>query len=125
VATGNDFTVTVPAASASEADYSDDTDGGTLATLAAATGASAPVVLTHSSGDPSIPDLWMINFTVGEETNTDTLTDNGDSTFTFEPSFGATEVTFGVGATLITEVGGNASYQPGTYSGTFEVTASF
>lgn len=109
-------------------------------TDAALAGGSAPaftnlggaaIALTHSSGNPSVADLELVNFTINVPVASGELDTAGCATTTptafecdVDPAFGVTDFDFFIGAQVKTANSGEA-YQAGTYSGTFEVTASY
>jgi hypothetical protein len=129
VAMADSFTLTFPDTSTIvEADF-DDSNSGALATAQSAVGTE----LIIAGSDPSVASLWMSHFVVGDVsggtvgTETDaagsTLVNGG--TFPIAQSFGATDYIFNIGATVATEADTGLAYQPGLYSGTFTVTASY
>ena len=78
-----------------------------------------------AGGDPAVARFSLTNFTLGNLTGGTAAAPTG-SVFPVTPSFGSTEVQFGIGATIITDTSGSrTTYEAGTYSGTFEVTASY
>jgi len=124
-----EFTLTLPNTDGfAVADFTANA-GGSLDDIAAAeTGTTQAAELLHESGDPDVPSLWLLHFTVGDVSG-GVATPPGDNTgvFSVEPDFGETTYVFNIGATVITEPGeGTAkAYQAGLYSGTFEVTAAY
>ncbi|MHA7853619.1 hypothetical protein [Marinobacter shengliensis] len=115
VAAGNnEFTITVPSF-----------DTLTLVASSAAFTTTNAVELRIAGGDPNVARFYMVDFVVGDEVGA-TVVDNADSTYTFTPSFGVTDVEFGIGATIYTDGSGTRTqYQTGTYEGEFTVTASY
>jgi len=119
------FTLTFP--NTADIDDAEFVGGGTVDTDLGNQG----IPLVHESGNPSVPDLFLMHFTVGDVSGgasaavTTDPTDN--SNFTVTPDFGATEYVFNVGATVTTAPGGGTAtvYQAGIYSGTFTVTAAY
>ncbi|MCK0163147.1 hypothetical protein [Marinobacter sp. S6332] len=83
------------------------------------------IALTVNS-DPSEAAFYLVDFTVGDVVG-GTETDAGSGAWTVTKDFGATEVEFGIGASIYTDGAGTprTSYQAATYSGTFDVTASY
>lgn len=102
--------------------------GGTAVAYSAA--ASTPITLRigGSAGDPAVARFHLINFTLGDVTGGTAGTPT-TNTYPVTPSFGSTVVEFGIGATIVTDTGATAltrnTYEAGTYTGTFEVTASY
>jgi len=134
VDTIGEFTLTLPNTTA--IDPADFPDNGTSTSLAevtaepATTPATTEVVeLVHESGDPGVPSLYMLHFTIADTNDGDSTITPGttnDGQFTIEPAFGVTTYNFNIGATVITEPTAAAvTYQEGVYSGTFEVTAAY
>jgi hypothetical protein len=123
VAASDPFTVTLPDPVADEADFVADA-GASLAALKA-----DAIELKHSSLNPSVASLYLVDFTLGAPTGGTATVDGVDPwKYDIVPSFGQTEVSFSIGATVITEPAagaGNNAYQAGTYTGTFEVTATY
>lgn len=77
------------------------------------------------AGDPSVARFSLVRFRAGNPTGGTIGTPTG-SVYPITPSFGSTAVSFGIGATIITDTSGTrTTYQAGTYEGTFEVTASY
>ncbi len=119
VATSQTFTVDLPD------DIADDTIGsGTIS------GDSNAFPLTIAGGDPDVAKLYVGNFTVGEIVGGSDTANGAAPDIEIDPDFDATEVTFNIGANIYTDDGaGNGgtreTYEDGTYSGTFPVTASF
>ena len=106
---GEDFT---PAASVAAAECVYDTPAAALA--------ARKIILTHSVGDPSIGFFCVDVFT----SNRSNLFSTG-----FQIGFGATQLTFNLGATLLVQVpstnGIQRSFQAGSYSGTFGMELGF
>jgi hypothetical protein len=127
VAMTTDFNLVLPdTRRALPADFTADA-GSSLATLAG--GTANATVLAHSSGDPSVPSLYLMHFTIGDVSGgtagTETATYDGG--FPITQAFGESSYVFNIGATLVTEPGtGTAlAYQEGVYAGTFAVTAEY
>lgn len=124
VAVGNTtpFTVTLP-----DADATLDA-GGVEATNSP--DAAAETIYVRL-GDPAVARFQLVNFRAGAPTGgTAAAGCASGNTCVLTPSFGSTEVTFSVGATVVTDVNtestaGRVTYEAGTYTGTFEVTASY
>ncbi len=93
------------------------------------------IELVHDSANPSVPSLWLMHFTVGDVSGGASTVPGSanDGTFQITPDFGETTFVFNIGATVTTEPGGfdstnttyPATYQEGTYAGTFVVTAAY
>jgi len=129
VATTNNFTLVLPPHVDTPNDPINNTAGVTELTIA--------------GGDPAVAKLLVANFTVGqlvgaveESTTVVTPTAAGSQStgairsYTLNPEFSATEVTFNMGAEIYTDDGAGdggarVEYEDGTYSGTFTVTAEF
>lgn len=125
------FTLTLPDTSAvGESDFP--AGGAALAAAITSTVATNEIIeLQHFSADPAVPSLYLLGFTV-EAVSGGTLPltpTEGVGAFVVTPEFGATSFVFNIGGNVITEpaatTGGEAFYQPGAYSGTFAVTASY
>ena len=88
------------------------------------------VEMTIAGGDPDVAKFLIGNFVVGSIVNG---VDTGGATapdVEIDPDFGATDVTFNIGADIFTDDGAGTggarvAYEDGTYSGTFTVTAAF
>lgn len=97
-----------------------------------------------TAGNPSVARLYLGNFTVGDVTGGSITGDTsgaatdctsatrlgaaaGDTVqCLITPTFDATAVEFAIGADIITDTtSGRDTYQEGTYTGTFEVTATY
>lgn len=125
-----EFTLTLPATDAIDAaDFAADASG-TLAADMAANG----IELVHETGNPSVPSLWLMHFTLADVSGGAVGTEATpfDGVFTVTPDFGDTTYVFNIGATVTTEPGAldgtaayPATYQEGVYSGTFAVTAAY
>lgn len=118
------FTVTLPNAVTDAA-----LDGTTAAAYTTLGG--APVTLTHSSGNPGVAAIELVNFSINVPAASGVLNTAGcgvGAVAAFEcvvdPAFGVTDFDFFIGAEIKTEEV-DEQYQAGTYSGTFEVTASY
>jgi hypothetical protein len=119
------FSLTLPDTSTVDAaDFVANAGGGADTEI---TAGATVTELVHSSGDPAVPSLFMMHFTVGDVsggTATEGTSHVGD--FTVAPDFGATTYVFNIGATVTTEpTSAAASYQAGVYTGTFAVTATY
>lgn len=124
------FTLTLPATNAiDETDFVADAGGGIAAAIAA-----NGIELVHDSANPSVPSLWLMHFTVGDVSGgtVGAETTTYDGVFLVTPDFGETTYVFNIGATVTTEPGAldanvtyPSTYQEGTYSGTFAVTAAY
>ncbi|UDL05860.1 hypothetical protein [Marinobacter sp. CA1] len=124
VATDQNFIVNVPTAALDASTWA---AAGDVATTLLAAGA-VEVRLGGTAGDPNVARLYLANFTVGDIT--DGVESGGPAVpgapVTIDPDFGATAVTFGIGAEVFTDDSGTRTqYETGTYEGTFEVTAEF
>ena len=106
----------------------------------AANGASASLAsiltdgipLTHESGNPAAPQLYMMHFRLAAVSGgAAVIPDGGDvdiGTYNVTPDFGVGTFVFTLGATITTQPvnDGNAlTYLEGAYSGTFEVLAAY
>jgi len=91
----------------------------------------SPLGVEVAAADPSVAKFLLGGFTVGDVTGgtadascTNTTDQLYDCVLT--PSFGSTQIDFGIGADIVTDVkSGNTAYQPTTYTGSFTVTASY
>ena len=128
VAVGNttSFVVTLPDAEVAPGAASDN-----LNTLGASgNGISDTVVgsgIEVRLADPGVARFYLVNFRAGSVSGGASSADCGTgNSCTLTPSFGSTSVSFGVGATIVTDLGGRTAYEadPG-YTGSFEVTASY
>jgi hypothetical protein len=100
--------------------------------------------LGGEAGNPSVARLYLGNFSVGDVTSGSITGDTsgaatnctdatrlgaaaGDTVqCLITPTFDATAVEFAIGADIITDTtSGRGTYQEGTYTGTFEVTATY
>jgi hypothetical protein len=113
VATSSNFTLTVPNLPQS-------------GLVASTVFVPAGGVVVRVSSDPSEPAFYLTDFTVGDPVDA-TVTDSGSGEFAVDPGFEVPSVEFGIGATINTDGAGGVrtAYQAATYTGTFEVTASF
>lgn len=96
-------------------------------TAAAYVESGAPISLRIGgpSGDPAVARFHLVNFTLGDVTG-GTAGAAATNTYPVTPAFGSTAVEFGIGATIATDTNGTrTTYEAGTYSGSFEVTASY
>ena len=107
-------------------------------TASSGLGASSAVTLTGddviqlriggASGDPAVARFYLTDFTAGSATGGTIGTPTGN-VYPVTPSFGSTAVEFGIGAVILTDLNltgtSRDTYEAGTYSGTFEVTASY
>lgn len=84
--------------------------------------------LGGTGGDPGVARFYLGNFTMGDATG-GTISAPTGSVYPVVPSFGSTNVEFGIGAVITTDLEGSGStrntYQAGTYTATFDVTASY
>jgi len=94
--------------------------------------AAANTVVAVAAADPAVAEFQLFNFTVGEVTGgTDVaactnVTDGDIDTCVLTPTFGSTQLDFAIGASVVTDVvNAKTAYQPTTYTGTFDVTASY
>lgn len=90
-------------------------------------GSGTPISLRigGSAGDPGVARFHLVNFTLGD-VNGGSAGVPAANVYTVTPTFGSTEVEFGIGATIATDTSGDRlSYEAGNYSATFEVTASY
>lgn len=119
VSTGNPFTLTLPSVQQSELvetnTFQDDV---------------APPLTVNTDPDEAafyLTDFVLGDFVGGDLADDQSTVDASAGEFRIEPGFNATEVEFGIGATINTDGSGSprTSYQAATYSGTFTVEASF
>ncbi len=110
-------------------------DGAAVAILGLAGGADVML----SAVDPSVAKFHLVNFTIGNlvdatdpnsaaATACDDITSAGGNTCVLTPGFGVASIGFSIGATIVTDVDSGAAftaYQPTTYTGSFDVTASY
>ena len=102
-----------------------------LGGVAAGVGFAALTPVSVAAADPSVAEFQLVNFTVGEVTGgtADALcTNTTDQLYDCEltPSFGATQLDFAIGASIVTDLtSGNTGYEATTYTGSFDVTASY
>ena len=126
VAAESEFTVTLPDAEVADL------------TIVNADASTNGIPLTITGGDPAVAELFLVNFRLDDaEVGNAAVVQNpgggGPFTFGVTPDFGETDVEFGIGATISTDDSDDtatpgavgASYEQGTYEGTFEVTAEF
>lgn len=140
------FTLTLPV-SVSTANLADDEIAGGTDEATATVANMTELRLGGAGGDPTVARLYLANMTVGEVTGgsisgdtTSAATDcesatrlpaaaGGAITCEITPSFGSTLVEFAIGADIVTDPLATATnrntYQEGTYTGTFEVTATY
>lgn len=125
------FTVTLPTAEIADGATTSLEDTGAIGTVITAIGAVTDVIEVRLT-DPAVARFQLVNFTVGSVTGgTPTAAECADITddavtCSLTPDFGATEVGFSIGATIVTDVSGTrTSYEAGDYTGTFTVTASY
>lgn len=117
------FDVTLPAYEITM--VNDGVDAGNITTL---NGFDDNNKVAHDSGNTTIARFALVNFRAGnvpslEGTAAGTCATSNVCTIT--PLFAGADVNFYVGATIVTDTGGNTAYQAGTYNGSFEVTASY
>lgn len=120
-----DFFLTLPDTSSIDAaDFAADA-GSSLVNITNGNGNAAELV--HETGNPSVPSLWLMHFSVGDVSggiSSEGTPNQGD--FTVVQDFGESSFIFNIGATLTTEPTAAAeTYQEGIYTGTFEITASY
>ena len=81
-----------------------------------------------AGGDPAVARFFLADFTAGDATG-GTIGAPTANVYPVTPSFGSTAVEFGIGAVITTDLNltgtSRDTYEAGTYSGTFEVTASY
>ena len=124
------FTVTMPAASigtvaADTSSVSLGEDGAGAAVIQFSNVlASAPAVRV---ADPGVARFYLVNFRAGAISGGNSSNNCDTATCTITPTFGATDVSFGIGATLVTEyaVGARPEYVAATYTGSFAVEAAY
>lgn len=78
--------------------------------------------------DPGAARFYLGNFRAGSISGGSSSADCGTTnSCTLTPSFGSASVSFGIGATLITDVAGGTrtTYEAANYTGSFTVTASY
>lgn len=127
----NDFNLQLPNTSGIDPDDFPINTGTTLATISTAPGVGAAagggIPLTHSTGNPSVPLLYLMHFKVNAESGGTVASDTGNNgLFRVTQDFGETTFVFNIGATITTApTTAVAEYEDGTYEGTFEVTASY
>ncbi len=105
-------------------------------------GVANAVILENTSGDPNLPDFYLLNFYIGDAETTGTnppvlvggcdaasmeaATPSGTCTLTPGFSVAAQDISFSIGLDLATDdTAPGSSYQATTYSGSFEVTAAY
>lgn len=77
--------------------------------------------------DPAVARFYLGNFRAGAASG-GAVSDNcsAGNVCTITPAFGSTSISFGIGATLVTDLSGaRTSYEESTYTGSFEVTAAY
>jgi len=101
---------------------------GTAAVADLQTEQSATTAVEVRLGDPLAARFYLGNFRAGAASG-GSVSDNCSSSnvCTITPAFGQTSISFGIGATLVTDVAGNSrvTYEDATYTGSFEVTAAY
>jgi len=117
VATSNVFTLDLP-------------DDITSTTAGSINNDAGVTEMTIDGGDPDVAKFLVGNFTVGELVGGSDTGAGVAPDVEIDPDFGATEVSFNIGADVFTDDGAGdggirEAYEDGTYSGTFTVTASF
>lgn len=116
----NVFTVTVPAGDSS----ADLTATGDFATNATAVDAGDVIEMIIDSGNTSVARFYLADFTLAAVSGADSVSQTG-SDYEITPTFNS-DVVFAVGASIFTDASGTrTTYQQGTYTGTFEVEATF
>lgn len=85
----------------------------------------AGIAMTVNS-DPTEAAFYLADFVVGDAVG-GTVGAGTAGVFPITKDFGATEIEFGIGTSIYTDGAGapRTSYQAATYSGTFDVTASY
>lgn len=88
---------------------------------------TTPGVVEVRVADPGVARFYLGDFRAGSVVSGTASSDcNTGNTCTITPSFAATSVSFGIGATLLTDLSGTrTSYEEVPYTGSFEVTASY
>ncbi|NMG70391.1 hypothetical protein [Parazoarcus communis] len=102
------------------------TIAGSVAQLLAEQGSSNAVEVRL--GDPLAARFYLGNFRAGAASGGSTSGNCSSSNVcTITPAFGQTSISFGIGATLVTDVAGGSriAYEDATYTGSFEVTAAY
>jgi len=132
VGTNTAFTVTLPDAEVANATPLEAT-GAVAGSIAAIKATTDQVEV--AAADPAVARFQLVNFTVGAVTAGTAAADCADITddsnvCTLTPDFGATDVGFNIGATVVTDLnsagaGDRDTYQPAAYTGTFTVTATY
>ncbi len=127
VGTNTAFTVTLPDAEVGALNV----DG--VGSIGAIQGSGIDVEV--AAADPVVARFKLVNFTVGNVTSGTadancTNLDGSNTLCTLTPDFGATSVDFNIGATIVTDLdsggtGDRDTYQAATYTGTFDVTATY
>lgn len=117
-----EFTVSLPAA--------EGTAGASAATSMTASNVPVYLCAAGACGNTAVPRLELINFRLGVVTSGSITGGTGTNTVAITPAFGATDVGFNIGATLVTDTDIDSSrtavlYEPTTYTGTFEVDAAY
>ncbi len=79
------------------------------------------------TGDPDVARFHLVNFTLGNVQGGSEVVDGTDAfKYLVTPAFGSSAVEFGIGATIVTDTSGvRTTYETGTYTGSFEVIASY
>lgn len=109
-----------------------DADGTASASAQTSMTGAAPVYLCAGGacGNNAVPRLELINFRLGVVTSGSITGGTGTNTVEITPAFGATDVGFNIGVTVVTDTDldtsrTNQAYEPTTYTGTFQVTAAY
>ena len=112
------FTLTMPAF-----EVVLNTDGTT--NLSTITGFTAPVEVQLA--DPAVARFTLVNFRAGTPTGGTVAAGCATAnTCVMTPSFGTTDMGFKIGAGIVTDLSGTrVTYEAGTYTGTFDVSASY
>lgn len=118
------ITVSVP-------DATPTTVHGAAATIYDPTGINDHISLRFGgpTGDPDVARFHLVNFTLGDVNGGAVAAGGSAYEYVITPSFGSNAVDFGIGATIVTDTEATAltrnTYQAGTYTGSFEVIASY
>lgn len=119
-----EFKVTLPSSSfdtASLANATASDNGGDFQSAQ-----TAPNAVEVRVANPNVARFYLGNFRAGAVSSGATGADCNTNVCTITPAFGATSVSFGIGATLMTDVSGTrVAYEEATYTGSFEVNASY
>jgi hypothetical protein len=123
VAVGNTtaFTLTLPNAEPSAVNADGVTNASTLIS-------GSTDVIWVQPADTSQARFQLINFRAGTPVNATAAAGCATTiSCVLTPSFGATSVGFGIGATIVTDTAGgtHVAYTPTSHTGTFTVTASY